>query len=617
LDSLDYHAGHAGDAAGATSSAGQPVGTIAQLANYLTNGYWGGSSHKWAGSVTVNIDDLNVAERALATSALIAYREVSGFSFSFTSGAANITFLNNGSGQAVTSSSWSGGSLTSATITISSDWWPNTNINGYMYQTYLHELGHALGLGHQGNYNGSATYGVQNVYANDTWQYSVMSYFSQHNYGGSTDAYVITPQMADIYAVQSLYGANNTTRTGDTTYGFGSTAGSIYDFGQYSGTPAMTIYDSGGNDWLNASAYSMTQTINLASGAWSSIGGEINNIGIYLTSTVENAIGGSGVDYVYGNAAANSLYGGAGADQLYGYDGNDWFSGGAGSEYIDGGLGTDTAYFSGYFADYSRIRNSDGSWSVVDLRSGSPDGTDWVRSIESFQFADRNFSTVVNNTAPVATINDQAVHTNQWVKVQNFLSVTDANSDSISQYQFYDSGSGSSSGYFWTPQNSHHAADTYINVAAADIGSTWIRGGQTAGTEPMWVRAFDGTDWSAWDRFEFTTLPNTAPQAAIGNQSVGANQWARVQPWLSVTDADGDAITQYQFYDAGGAASSGYFWTPQNSHHAADSYINVAAADIGSTWVRGGQGAGTETMWVRAFDGTAWSAWDAFSLVTV
>jgi Ca2+-binding RTX toxin-like protein len=33
------------------------------------------------------------------------------------------------------------------------------------------------------------------------------------------------------------------------------------------------------------------------------------------------------------------------------------------------------------------------------------------------------------------------------------------------------------------------------------------------------VRAFDGTDWSAWDSFNFTTLPNTPPVVAVFESS--------------------------------------------------------------------------------------------------
>src|SRR5206468_612690 len=98
--------------------------------------------------------------------------------------------------------------------------------------------------------NGSASYSANAVYANDTWQYSIMSYFAESNYSGSSYRYVVTPQMADIYAVGSIYGAATSTRPGDTVYGFNSNAGAVFSFGNYIQAPALTIYDSGGNDTL-------------------------------------------------------------------------------------------------------------------------------------------------------------------------------------------------------------------------------------------------------------------------------------------------------------------------------------------------------------------------------
>jgi hypothetical protein len=55
------------------------------------------------------------------------------------------------------------------------------------------------------------------------------------------------------------------------------------------------------------------------------------------------------------------------------------------------------------------------------------------------------------------------------------------------------------------PDNAHQPAGTAITVAAADLGNVWVRGGQAGGTKTMWVRAFDGTDWGAWDAFALTT----------------------------------------------------------------------------------------------------------------
>ena len=54
-----------------------------------------------------------------------------------------------------------------------------TALNGYAFQTYVHEIGHALGLGHAGNYNGEANYPYDASFANDSWAVSVMSYYDQ------------------------------------------------------------------------------------------------------------------------------------------------------------------------------------------------------------------------------------------------------------------------------------------------------------------------------------------------------------------------------------------------------------------------------------------------------
>ena len=156
-----------------------------------------------------------------------------------------------------------------------------------------------------------------------------------------------------------------------------------------------------------------------------------------------------------------------------------------------------------------------------------------------------------------------------------------------------------------------------IEVAAGDLGGVWLRGGTAGGAETMWVRAFDGLDWGAWDAFNLTTIPNTKPVATINDHSLQSNEWARVASWISYSDADGNAATKYQFWDGGAGASSGYFWTPANAHHPADTTIEVAAADLAGVWLRGGAAAGEETMWVRAFDGTEWGAWDAFTLTSL
>ncbi|MFL9840415.1 M10 family metallopeptidase C-terminal domain-containing protein [Sphingomonas sp. ST-64] len=340
-----------------------------QIADQLTTGYWTTPHHfnvAPGGTLTVDLSALTSEGQFLARSALAMWTDFTGINFTEQTGSAQITFDDNQDGAFANASYTAAGVTTSANVNVGTGWLTNygTTLNSYSFQTYVHEIGHALGLGHGGNYNSTADYPTDASYLNDAWVTTVMSYFdvNENTYFanlGFTRQYTVTPMAADGIAVADLYGAVTTTRTGNTTYGFNNNSGrDIYNAQLYANV-SYTIIDNGGIDTLNYSGFSADQLINLNQEAFSNIGGRVGNVVIARGTVIENATGGSGADTIVGNAANNVLNGGAGADRLYGGQGDDQFYVDVQSDVVFefAGQGTDTVFAGASYYLYANIEN--------------------------------------------------------------------------------------------------------------------------------------------------------------------------------------------------------------------------------------------------------------------
>ncbi|ANM22118.1 serralysin-like metalloprotease domain-containing protein [Rhizobium sp. N941] len=259
----------------------------------------------------------------------------------------------------------------------------------YAGQTLAHELGHALGLKHA--HEGGTV--VPSAF--DSLEYTIMTYhtFIGDDESGAKYEQNGAPQtfmMLDIAALQEMYGADYTTNSGDTVYKWNPNQGITYVNGVAAITPAAnrvfaTIWDGGGIDTYDLSAYTTALKIDLHAGGYSVFSqgqlaylgggpndgyarGNIFNALLYhdnVASLIENVWAGSANDTIVGNEADNTLWGNAGNDTLTGDSGNDTLDGGAGNDKMSGGAGDDV-----YIAD-------NGNDAVIE---NANEGTDTVRT---------------------------------------------------------------------------------------------------------------------------------------------------------------------------------------------------------------------------------------------
>lgn len=295
---------------------------------------------------------------------------------------------------------------TGGDIWIANNYAYNTSpaVGGYGYLTLMHEIGHAIGLKHPGDYNGGG--GGTEPYLpadQDNTDNTVMSY---------TTGSVVYPTSVgpyDILAARYLYGYSGTGTIGNVTFGsdaaetFSGDAGVQYvhardgaDYlallggndGAAAGAGRDTVLGGDGNDLVYgnqgidvlsggagadtlfggqndgpASAGADDSTPALRSGVETVDGGAGSDV-LYGNHGSELILGGGGIDRLFGGQDADTLSGGDGDDSLYGNRGADVLVGGAGldSFIFATGSGADTISDFTYFTDYLVIqRNVNGS----------------------------------------------------------------------------------------------------------------------------------------------------------------------------------------------------------------------------------------------------------------
>lgn len=299
---------------------------------------FGATEGHFSANGATNFQTFSAAQQAATEGALAEYAKVANVSFTRVDTAnpdnANLVFRAADMPSGIAGWAHYPNVYEGSDITISKNYDGSVmNPGQFGFRLMMHEIGHAMGLQHP--HSGSNPLSS----SEDSQNASVMSYNSSTS--SSVGGYAATrsgptaPQSLQIYdiaTIQYLYGANYDYNSGDTTYSL---------TGQ---TKVSTTWDGAGTDTYNSTSYTGGVTLDLREGLQYVTQVGATDLWTAFGANIENAVSGSGNDYLYGNILANTLTSGAGNDYLSGDSGNDSLYGNAGTDIVYGGEGDDLVF---------------------------------------------------------------------------------------------------------------------------------------------------------------------------------------------------------------------------------------------------------------------------------
>ncbi|MCC8962060.1 hypothetical protein H8A95_06940 [Bradyrhizobium sp. Pear76] len=243
----------------------------------------------------------------------------------------------------------------------------------------------------------------------------------------------------------------------------------------------------------------------------------------------------------------------------------------------------------------------------LSYQSGSGIDTLWIRANDGTVWGKWSNSFTVNapvDTGPVETVSNINASHGQSYAATSLFTYGDPFNSAATQYDVWDTGAGGGhfvlNGVALSPNQ-----DNYIT--AAQLGSLSYQSG--SGVDTLWVRANDGTVWGSWSSAFTVNAPiDTGPVVSPTNSSTLSvqGQTFAVSSLFTYADPFGSSATSYDVWNTG--SGNGYF-TLNGTTLGANQDNIVAASQLSQLAYH--VGSGTDTLWIKANDGTVWGAWSS------
>ena len=243
----------------------------------------------------------------------------------------------------------------------------------------------------------------------------------------------------------------------------------------------------------------------------------------------------------------------------------------------------------------------------LSYQSGSGIDTLWIRANDGTVWGAWSNAFTVNaplDSGPVETVSNIVAPHGQSYAASSLFTYSDPFNSAATQYDVWDTGTG---GGHFVLSGVALAPNQHNYVTAAQLASLSYQSG--SGADTLWVRANDGTVWGSWSSAFTVTAPvDTGPVVTPTNSSTLSvqGQTFSVSSLFTYSDPFSSSATSYDVWNSGGG--NGYF-TLNGVALGANQDNVVAASQLSQLAYH--VGSGTDTLWIKANDGTVWGAWSS------